>query len=116
MDEFKRFIAAAPDNLDFTAKSVIQWWTQHSQQEAYRLLSQHALDVLSAPSMSAESERVFSGARRTISWSRSQLSMPIIEALECLKHWQVTGVVEDDFMIRVPEVEESQLAENDCGT
>jgi hypothetical protein len=115
LDEFERFIAAAPDNLDFTTKSVIQWWIQPSQQEAYPLLSQHALDVLSAPSMSAESERVFSGARRTVSWSRSQLSTPIIEALECLKHWQVTGVVEDDFMIRAPEAEEFQLAENDCG-
>ncbi|KAL1581666.1 hypothetical protein WHR41_09652 [Cladosporium halotolerans] len=116
LDEFERFIAAAPDTLDFTAKSVVQWWIQPSQQEAYPLLSQHALDVLSAPSMSAESERVFSGARRTISWSRTQLSSPIIEALECLKHWQVTGVVEDDFVIRIPETEESQLAEKDSST
>lgn len=56
--------------------------------------------------MSAESERVFSGARRTISWSRSQLGTSIIEALECLKHWQITGVVEDDFVIQVTEAEE----------
>jgi hypothetical protein len=65
--------------------------------------------------MYAESERVFSGARLTVSWSRSQLSTPIIEALECLKHWHVTGVVEDDFRIRAPEAEEFHLAENDCG-
>jgi hypothetical protein len=116
LDEFERFIAVAPDTLGFTAKSVVQWWIQPSQQEAYPLLSQHALDVLSAPSVSAESERIFSGARRTISWSRSQLSSPVIEALECLKHWQVTDVVEDDFVIRVPESEDSRLAENDSGT
>lgn len=113
LDEFERFIAAAPDNIDFTAKSVIQWWVQPSQQEAYPLLSQHALDVLSAPPMSAESERVFSGARRTISWSRSQLSAPIVEALECLKHWQITGVVEDDFLICGSEATELQLAGNE---
>jgi len=108
LDEFERFIAAALDNIDFTAKSVIQWWVQPSQQEAYPLLSQHALDVLSALPMSAESERVFSGARRTISWSRSQLSATLVEALECLKHWQITGVVEDSFLMWSPELEESQ--------
>jgi len=106
LDEFERFIAGAPDNLDFMSKSVIQWWIQPSQQEACPLLCQHALDVLSAPSMSAESERVFSGARRTISWSRSQLSTSIIEALECLKHWQITGVAEDDFVIQISEAGE----------
>lgn len=66
--------------------------------------------------MSAESERMFSGARRNMSWSLSQLSSPIIEALECLKHCQVTGVVEDDFVIRVLETEDPQSAENDSGT
>ena len=66
--------------------------------------------------MSVESERVFSGARRTISWSRSELSSPVIEALECLKHWQVTGVVEDDFVIRIPETEDSQAVEKESNT
>ena len=37
--------------------------------------------------MSAEAERVFSGARRTISWERASLSARTIERLECLKHW-----------------------------
>jgi hAT family protein len=37
--------------------------------------------------MSAEAERVFSGARRTISWERASLSARTIERLECLKNW-----------------------------
>ena len=37
--------------------------------------------------MSAEAERVFSGARRTISWDRARLSARTIERLECLKNW-----------------------------
>lgn len=37
--------------------------------------------------MSAEAERVFSGARRTISWERANLSARTIERLECMKNW-----------------------------
>ena len=44
--------------------------------------------------MSAEPERVFSGARRTISWERSQLSPENIEKTECLKHWENSGILE----------------------
>lgn len=48
--------------------------------------------------MSAEAERVFSGARRTISWERMQLGEDTVEIIECLKHWKrnkVAEVVED---------------------
>jgi hypothetical protein len=37
--------------------------------------------------MSAESERVFSGARRTISWERMQLKDENIEKPDYLKNW-----------------------------
>lgn len=37
--------------------------------------------------MSAESERVFSGARRTITWERHQLGAEVVEQSECLKSW-----------------------------
>jgi hypothetical protein len=46
-----------------------------------------AIDVLSIPPMSAESERVFSGARRTISWERHRLGAEVIERTECIKSW-----------------------------
>ena len=45
--------------------------------------------------MSAEPERVFSGARRTISWERMQLGEDTIEMLECLKHWMRSGLIEE---------------------
>jgi len=53
-----------------------------------------AIDILSIPAMSAEPEQVFSGARRTISWERSQLSPENIEKTECLKHWENSGILE----------------------
>ena len=46
-----------------------------------------AIDILSIPAMSAEAERVFSGARRTISWTRCRLGATVIEQTECLKSW-----------------------------
>lgn len=41
--------------------------------------------------MSAASESSFSGMRRTITWSRSQLGGQVIEEGECLKDWQRRG-------------------------
>ena len=55
-----------------------------------------AIDILSIPAMSAEPERVFSGARRTISWDRAQLSATVIETTECLKHAIRSRITEGD--------------------
>jgi hypothetical protein len=51
-----------------------------------------ALDILSIPAMSANPERLFSGAKITISNRRYRLRMPTIQALECLKSW--LGIIE----------------------
>ncbi len=58
--------------------------------------------------MSAESERVFSGARRTIPWTRASLSAKVIEQLECLKHWQRAGVVSKRFEDEMDELGEGE--------
>ena len=62
----------------------------------YHLLSTHgmAIDILSIPAMSAEPERVFSGARRTISWDRCQLGSRTIEKGECMKSWIKSGITQ----------------------
>ena len=56
-------------------------------------LAQMALEYLSIPAMSAEPERVFSGARITISDRRCSLGDEAIYALECLKSWQRDGLI-----------------------
>jgi hAT family C-terminal dimerisation region len=43
-----------------------------------------AVDILAMPAMSAEPERVFSGARCTISWERAKLGAESIEKGECI--------------------------------
>ena len=67
-----------------------------------------AINVLSISAMSAEAERVFSGARRTISWERSSLQARSVEQSECLKHWiksNITygNVVVSDVVIEAAE-------------
>jgi hAT family C-terminal dimerisation region len=51
-----------------------------------------AFDILSIPIMSAETERVFSGAKLTISLSRNRLSEDIIKATEYLNRWYRAGL------------------------
>jgi hypothetical protein len=51
-----------------------------------------ALDILSIPSMSAESERVFSGKRRQITFDRSRLNGSSIGRAECLKSWDKNDI------------------------
>jgi hAT family protein len=63
-----------------------------------------AIDVLSIPAMSDEPERVFSGARRTISWDRARLGASTIERTQCLKSWMASGVVSGEVEV-VEEVE-----------
>jgi hypothetical protein len=52
-----------------------------------RRLSKLAVNILSIPAMSAEPERLFSGAGITITDRRNRLGSDVIEALECLKSW-----------------------------
>jgi hypothetical protein len=52
-----------------------------------------ALEILSVPAMSAEVERIFSSAKLTLSERRARLDCEIVEALECLRHWDAAGMI-----------------------
>lgn len=91
-DEYDEYISEPVVPYD---KSALTWWLDSQQQERWPVLSQLAINVLSIPAMSAEPERVFSGARRTISWERMQLGEDTIQTLECLKHWKRSGLVDN---------------------
>jgi hypothetical protein len=53
----------------------------------YLNLSKIALDILSILAMLAKPERLFSGAKISITDRRNRLSIESIEALEYLKSW-----------------------------
>ena len=67
------------------------WWLEPTQKKSYLALSIIALDVLSIPAMSAEPERLFSGAKISITDRRNRLGIESIEAIECLKSWLGQG-------------------------
>jgi len=81
IDEYKEYlkIPAAP-----CEKPLIWWQSPHNE---WLSLTRMALDVLSMPLMSAESERVFSAAGYLLNRRRNHLKDDIIEATSCLRAW-----------------------------
>ena len=64
-----------------------RWWMQDTQRSMFPNLSKMAIDILSIPAMSVEPERLFSGAKLTITDLRNRLDEGSINATELLKHW-----------------------------
>lgn len=93
-DEYEDYNSESPYEI---RTSALTWWCQDQQQKRWPRLSYMAIDILSIPAMSDEPERVFSGARRTISWERAQLSAENIERIECLKNWHKSGIAEEKY-------------------
>lgn len=84
IDEYTKYLQAPvlPE-----VKNARSWWLEPTQRNSYPALSIMALDILSIPAMSAEPERLFSGAKVTITDRRNQLGIESIQAIECLKSW-----------------------------
>lgn len=73
------------------------WWLDPLNPEQYSCLSHMAIDILSIYTMSADSERVFSGSRRMVTWERARLGIETIERNECLKSWNITQLIDQDL-------------------
>ena len=85
------------ESYDPGTKGALAWWYQDTQRQCWPRLSLIAIDILSIPAMSDEPERVFSGARRTVSWDKGQMMPETMEWRECLKHWKRSGIL-DTFL------------------
>jgi hypothetical protein len=92
-DEYEDYNSGEPYELP-KGVSALTWWCHDGRRQRYPRLSYMAIDILSIPAISDEPERVFSGARRTISWERGQLAPETVEMTECLKHWKKTGILD----------------------
>jgi hypothetical protein len=84
IDEYDRLVQS---EIVCDIEDPRRWWLEETQQKVYPNLSKMALDILSIPAMSAEPERLFSGAKISITDRRNRLGIESIEALECLKSW-----------------------------
>jgi hAT family C-terminal dimerisation region len=83
-DEYTRYCQTVCCPIEVESMA---WWLEPTQRATYPNLSIMALDILSIPAMSAEPERLFSGAGITVTERRNRLGTESIEALECLKPW-----------------------------
>ena len=73
---------------------------------------QIAIDIISIPAISAEVERVFSGARRIILWERLRLRATVVKQSKYLKSWlqqiiKSGGFATVDIAVKVINLEES---------
>ena len=84
MDEYDEYLSTPPLEAGAVSNLLI-WWGNHSGQ--WPNLSRLAFDALSIPAMSAECERCFSDAGRTITDERASLEPDSIEACSCVKNW-----------------------------
>jgi hAT family C-terminal dimerisation region len=89
IDEYETFTSQMPISIEC---SPLIWWLRDEQREHYPNLSKMAIDILSIPAMSADPQRVFSGARRTTSWDRMLLGASTVERGKCLKSWIRSGI------------------------
>jgi hypothetical protein len=90
LDEYQRWLKEAQDA---TVTDLIDYWK--FKRSSYPRLELMALEILTIPAMSAEVERVFSSAKQTITDRRARLNVDIIEACECLNHWEAAGIIRD---------------------
>ena len=84
-DEYQQYLHSPI--VEVSETDPRSWWLEPTQRKQYPSLSLMALDILSIPAMSAEPERLFSGAKDTISDRRNSLGIRSVEATECLKSW-----------------------------
>jgi hypothetical protein len=83
-DVLARFQESETDDGD----DVMSYWAGKRNDPRWKDLARMALEILSIPAMSTEPERVFSGAKITISDCQCSLGDNIVEALECCKSWE----------------------------
>jgi hypothetical protein len=57
------------------------------------------IDIFLIPVINNESKRIFSEARRTISWERAQMGTENFEKIKYLKYWKRNGI--SDEMLRI---------------
>lgn len=81
---------------------VLQFWFRKYKNEESskeeRQLARMALEILSIPAMSASPERLFSSANLTLSDSRCRLGDHVVRALECLKSWSRSNLVNQEAL------------------
>lgn len=88
------------------------FWRFLANQRAFPRLSRMALDIFFIPCISDEPERIFSLAGLLLNKRRARLRSRVVEASECLGHWDRQGFIRI-CIDRLPEGGEREQTEFD---
>lgn len=88
-DELERYLSEP--RLDKTS-SALDWWKDSAQRSHFPFPYLMALDIFSILAMSSVPKRVFSGARKMLSYSQSSLNIESIQTTQCLRLWSQSGL------------------------
>lgn len=91
LDEYERYIQTFTPADDKYQFSPLSWWKEHEME--YPNLSRMASDLLSIPTMSAETERSFSSAGKMVSPLRTRLDRHTIGMAQSMRSWSREGIV-----------------------
>lgn len=89
-DEYARYCTEDIIHSHHYKSKPIDWWKVNANR--YPRLSRMAVDMLTIPSSSAESERTFSSAGRMMAPLRSRLRREIVAMAQCIRSWSKAGI------------------------
>ncbi|KJK73923.1 hypothetical protein H634G_10784 [Metarhizium anisopliae BRIP 53293] len=89
-DEYSRYCAEDIVNSQYYRSRPVDWWKTNAYR--YPRLSIMAVDMLSIPSSSAESERTFSSAGLMTAPLRGRLAREIVAMAQCIRSWSKAGI------------------------
>ena len=98
-DELEQYLSEP--SLIQNDRTALDWWLDSEQRSRLPFLSKMAIDIFSIPAMSSEPERVFSGAKHTLTEQRMRCNIETIQLLECLKSWFRIGIYTEEDLHRV---------------
>jgi hypothetical protein len=76
-----------------TISDSLKWWLELAQRRRFPNLSLMAIDILSIAPMSAETERLFSRAKLTVTDQRGSMNFETLNLLECLRSWDSSALI-----------------------
>ena len=102
-DELERYLRTGMV-MPFEEIDVLQWWKQHEKD--FPVLSKFARDVLTIPVSTISSESAFSLSGRILDNRRMSLTPEMVEALTCLKDWELAERRQQDIIRHTDEMSE----------
>ncbi|KJZ68326.1 hypothetical protein HIM_12281 [Hirsutella minnesotensis 3608] len=71
----------------------LKWWLDPAQRRRFPGLSLMAIDILSIAPMSAETERLFSKAKLSVTDQRGSMNVETLNLVECLRSWDNSALI-----------------------